>query len=404
MAGEAVSFNVTNMEAVSSTVKNPDSSKNTSESSFKDVIKNETQNNNKKTDDAMNSTDNNDKINQSDVNDKVEDNTKEQHESLNINEGMVDMAQVQMLYGSFLINNKDLTVDLSSKGTDSLQLNDFSKNNINNAEISIKDYTNMASTIDNSIENTGLIKLQLNNLEANNNSEFSKLQSAFQKLVSNQNAENAVVNTNENDMQKMPKFDIKQESVLNNELFKFKTNLASENQLDFTSEKHKGAQEDLNLYQGLQTVQKTPVGEVIQFKVADTVPLNSQQAIENLADKIIMKNSNEFDLQLEPHDLGKIHIKLLCENGETKVSILCTTQKALEALSGNSENLATLLENRTGNTTFVQVQREDEHAYNQDYQQQNGHQNNNPENDKKNNQNKNENKNDFFEQLYSGLV
>ena len=131
---------------------------------------------------------------------------------------------------------------------------------------------------------------------------------------------------------------------------------------------------------------------------------DSTEATDNLADKIIVHGNNEFDLQLEPEDLGKIHVKLTFENGETKVSIHCSTQKALEALNGSTDKLAAILENRTGNTTFVQVNQSDEQTYRQDYQQQNGREQNYQGDERKDKRDKNEKSTDFLDQMRLGLV
>ena len=157
----------------------------------------------------------------------------------------------------------------------------------------------------------------------------------------------------------------------------------------------------------LQTLQKTSQGDVIQFKVSDSKLINADTVVDNLADKIIMRNNNEFDLQLNPKELGKIHINVVFENGETKVSILCTTQQAMDALVGNTDKLAALLENRTGNTTFVQVSNEENQLYNQNYQQQEQDGRNNGRNsdeEKRNKNTKTENSIDFLEQMRLGLM
>ena len=155
----------------------------------------------------------------------------------------------------------------------------------------------------------------------------------------------------------------------------------------------------------LQTVQKTPQGDIIQFKVSDSNLINADTVVNDLADKIIMRNNNEFDLQLNPKELGEIHINVVFENGETKVSILCTTQQAMDALAGNTDKLAAVLENRTGNTTFVQITNEENQSYDPNYQQQEGRNNErNSDESRRNKSNKTENSVDFLEQMRLGLV
>ena len=62
------------------------------------------------------------------------------------------------------------------------------------------------------------------------------------------------------------------------------------------------------------------------------------------------------------------------------------------------------MENRTGNTTFVQVNQNDEQTYRQDYQQQNGREQNYQGDERKNKRDKNEKSTDFLDQMRLGLV
>lgn len=157
---------------------------------------------------------------------------------------------------------------------------------------------------------------------------------------------------------------------------------------------------------GLQTVQKTTQGDVIQVQVSDGSLVNTEDTVNRLADKIIMRSSNEFDLQLEPEELGKMHIKLIFENGETKVSILCTTQQAMDALANNTDKLAAVLENRTGNAVFVQVESKEEPFYQNGQQENPGQQERNSHEERRNHQQqkKIDDPVDFLEQLRLGLV
>ncbi len=157
---------------------------------------------------------------------------------------------------------------------------------------------------------------------------------------------------------------------------------------------------------GLQTVQKTTQGDVIQVQVSDGSLVNTEDTVNQLADKIIMRSSNEFDLQLEPEELGKMHIKLIFENGETKVSILCTTQQAMDALVNNTDKLAAVLENRTGNAVFVQVESKEEPFYQNGQQENPGQQERNSHEERRNHQQqkKIDDPVDFLEQLRLGLV
>jgi len=152
----------------------------------------------------------------------------------------------------------------------------------------------------------------------------------------------------------------------------------------------------------LQTVQNYNGKDIVSVKVADKLPVENENMVEILADKITMSGKNEFDLQLEPENLGKIHIKLIFDKGETKLSIFCTNTKANELLSGHADRLAAMLENRTGNSTVVQVRQEEQQFYRQDY---NGEGRNGQNQSEHNEKRKKKDENiDFINQLRLGLV
>lgn len=156
----------------------------------------------------------------------------------------------------------------------------------------------------------------------------------------------------------------------------------------------------------LQTKQKTETGEVVHVKVADVLPVNKGNVAQQLADKILLHNSNEFELQLNPQSLGKIQIKVHFDNGETRVSILCENAKAMHLLSENTSSLASMLENRTGNQTTIQVQENKDTFYKQETDQ-NGHQQQQQTKDEqqqRQQKQKHQNSMDFLQQMRLGLV
>ena len=157
----------------------------------------------------------------------------------------------------------------------------------------------------------------------------------------------------------------------------------------------------------LQTKQKTAEGEeVVHVKVADVLPVTKENVTQQLADKILMRSSNEFELQLNPESLGKIQIKVQFDKRETKVTILCESAKALHLLSENSSSLAALLENRTGNSTTIQMHENKDAFYKQDTDQ-NGHQQQQQTKDEQQQRHQKQKQRDamdFLQQMRLGLV
>ncbi len=407
----AVNINISKIMPDSSSAAKAVDDKAAGQSSFKDTIKNESDKLNKKTDSNADGSGKTDKADKTDGKDKLNDsagNDKPNETAQNIG-----ISQVQLVYGSFLINNKDFSV-FSNENTYitsvAPQQADEVKSVLNvpyaqaKAAGTAQILNSQSAVAANTEINKEASQFDLNNINsAIKKADSGSITADLSKMPADGNLQNL-----SNKPQDTALNEISSGTVLRN------LNAYSEQVTDTIKntviEQYSKNDNDneKNIVTGfesaLQTVQRTPKGDVLQFKVADALPLNSSEAMDKLADKIIVHGSNEFDLLLEPENLGKIHVKLVFENGETKVSILCSTQKALEALNGSTDKLAAILENRTGNTTFVQVNQSEEQAYRQDYQQQKGGEHNYQGDERKDKRQKNEKSSDFLEQMRLGLV
>ena len=185
-------------------------------------------------------------------------------------------------------------------------------------------------------------------------------------------------------------------------------NVQSPIQKDVVVEKaddqQKSNAEDLSML--LQTKQQTAEGDVIHVKVSDVVSVNKGNVPEQMADKILMRTNNEFELQLEPESLGKVQIKVAFAEGETHVSIFCANAKALETLMDNRNGLISVLENRTGQNVSVQIQVQEDKDLLQQHnpEQQQQKEQSEQEQQKKHQQHKEDDSMDFLQQLRLGLV
>lgn len=376
---------------------------------FKDIMKNEADKNNQSVDETTGEM-------------KTDETTEGSTENITddkekfLNE-VVALAQNQIIYSNFIINNDTIISNVNEQSiNDETNILPIQQDNIlidvnktttqSNVKL-LNDTVDVTSDnnvfVDKSATNKGNIVLNSkdvitveNNQEFKNNMTVVENNSTSEKILDNNNTlkdismnKNVLSNIDNNTNSNIEK-NVIVEKKSNNEFVK------ENNEFIFS-----------DIQPELQTLQKTSQGDVIQFKVSDSKLINADTVVDNLADKIIMRNNNEFDLQLNPKELGKIHINVVFENGETKVSILCTTQQAMDALVGNIDKLAALLENRTGNTTFVQVSNEENQLYNQNYQQQEQDGRNNGRNsdaEKRNKNTKTENSVDFLEQMRLGLI
>lgn len=409
MAGGSVNLspNVQISDSISSAntqIKNESATNN-----FKDIMKNEADKNNQSVDETTR------EIKTDETTEGSTENITDDKEKF-LNE-VVALAQNQIIYSNFIINNDTIISNVNEQGiSDETNILPIQQDNIlidvnktttqSNVKL-LNDTVDVTSDnnvfVDKSATNKGNIVLNSkdvitveNNQEFKNNMTVVENNSTSEKILDNNNTlkdismnKNVLSNIDNNTNSNIEK-NVIVEKKSNNEFVK------ENNEFIFS-----------DIQPELQTLQKTSQGDVIQFKVSDSKLINADTVVDNLADKIIMRNNNEFDLQLNPKELGKIHINVVFENGETKVSILCTTQQAMDALVGNIDKLAALLENRTGNTTFVQVSNEENQLYNQNYQQQEQDGRNNGRNsdaEKKNKNTKTENSVDFLEQMRLGLI
>lgn len=409
MAGGSVNLspNVQISDSISSAntqIKNESATNN-----FKDIMKNEADKNNQSVDETTG------EIKTDETTEGSTENITDDKEKF-LNE-VVALAQNQIIYSNFIINNDTIISNVNEQGiNDETNILPIQQDNIlidvnktttqSNVKL-LNDTVDVTSDnnvfVDKSATNKGNIVLNSkdvitveNNQEFKNNMTVVENNSTSEKILDNNNTlkdismnKNVLSNIDNNTNSNIEK-NVIVEKKSNNEFVK------ENNEFIFS-----------DIQPELQTLQKTSQGDVIQFKVSDSKLINADTVVDNLADKIIMRNNNEFDLQLNPKELGKIHINVVFENGETKVSILCTTQQAMDALAGNTDKLAALLENRTGNTTFVQVSNEENQLYNQNYQQQEQDGRNNGRNsdaEKRNKNTKTENSIDFLEQMRLGLM
>lgn len=409
MAGGSVNLspNVQISDSISSAntqIKNESATNN-----FKDIMKNEADKNNQSVDETTG------EIKTDETTEGSTENITDDKEKF-LNE-VVALAQNQIIYSNFIINNDTIISNVNEQGiSDETNILLIQQDNIlidvnktttqSNVKL-LNDTVDVTSDnnvfVDKSATNKGNIVLNSkdvitveNNQEFKNNMTVVENNSTSEKILDNNNTlkdismnKNVLSNIDNNTNSNIEK-NVIVEKKSNNEFVK------ENNEFVFS-----------DIQPELQTLQKTSQGDVIQFKVSDSKLINADTVVDNLADKIIMRNNNEFDLQLNPKELGKIHINVVFENGETKVSILCTTQQAMDALVGNIDKLAALLENRTGNTTFVQVSNEENQLYNQNYQQQEQDGRNNGRNsdeEKRNKNTKTENSVDFLEQMRLGLI
>ena len=70
----------------------------------------------------------------------------------------------------------------------------------------------------------------------------------------------------------------------------------------------------------------------------------------------ITQGKNEFEILLEPANLGRIAVKVLYEEGQTTISILCSERRTMAMLGQKAGEIGAVMEQRLGDTTTVVVE------------------------------------------------
>lgn len=146
--------------------------------------------------------------------------------------------------------------------------------------------------------------------------------------------------------------------------------------------------------------------DVLNFKVGDAVKLADPKAAEEIADTIFVRateNNKEFEMQLNPEELGKVKIKMVFEEGKIHIAMTCDNQKAMDLLSATSSRLKELIEERTGSEVNVHVEQESETPYHEQ-EKQNGRGDAQQETNHRQESKNGADTMDFIQQLRLGLV
>lgn len=129
---------------------------------------------------------------------------------------------------------------------------------------------------------------------------------------------------------------------------------------------------------------------------------------EKLTDHILSKMSEgaqSFEIEIEPENLGKIAVKILYEDGQATVSILCTEKKALDALGNHAREIGGIIDRNLGGETKIIVEKQEPDYLNRDrdenQQEKQGGQEQQKEGNKKQD---NEDSEQFLQKLRLGLT
>ena len=117
---------------------------------------------------------------------------------------------------------------------------------------------------------------------------------------------------------------------------------------------------------------ETPVRTEMQAAAPkETVTVRVHQPAElpeEVTEQIVTKMENgidEFEIHIEPENLGKIAVKISYQQGEANVSLICSEKKAVEALGNNLKEICGVIERNFGGHTTVIVEKPENDYLNQ---------------------------------------
>lgn len=100
-----------------------------------------------------------------------------------------------------------------------------------------------------------------------------------------------------------------------------------------------------------ETVREAAPQETVRMHVPQP-----EELPEKLTDQLLSKMSDgvrEFEIQIEPENLGKIAVKISYENGQANISIFCSEKKALDVLGQNVKEICGVIERNFGGSTTI---------------------------------------------------
>lgn len=89
---------------------------------------------------------------------------------------------------------------------------------------------------------------------------------------------------------------------------------------------------------------------------------HAEELPDKVADQLLSKISEgvqEFEIHIEPENLGKIAVKVLYEDGQATVSIFCTEKKTLDLLGNNARDIGNIIERNLGGETKIFVEKQE---------------------------------------------
>lgn len=114
---------------------------------------------------------------------------------------------------------------------------------------------------------------------------------------------------------------------------------------------------------------RTERAEVPVYENVTTVHVEQPEELpQKVTDQLLSKLAEgvtEFEIHIEPANLGKLAIKVLYEGGQATISIICSEKKAWEALGQNAREIGNIIDHNLGEETTIIVEKQETDYLNQ---------------------------------------
>lgn len=114
---------------------------------------------------------------------------------------------------------------------------------------------------------------------------------------------------------------------------------------------------------------RTERAEVPVYEKVTTVHVEQPEELpQKVTDQLLSKlaeGATEFEIHIEPANLGKLAIKVLYEGGQATISIICSEKKAWEALGQNAREIGNIIDRNLGEETTIIVEKQETDYLNQ---------------------------------------
>lgn len=101
-----------------------------------------------------------------------------------------------------------------------------------------------------------------------------------------------------------------------------------------------------------------------EVQVTETGDIKQEYAdmLKDIIARQIAGGKQEIEISLTPRSLGELLVKVAYEAGETTISIICTNEKAMQAMSSKASELGKVLETTLGDKMNVVVEQKEQNG------------------------------------------